>query len=88
MIQKYGPRGGYVDINHKRIDIRAEISTLAGYSAHADQASLLRFITGMRKWPKQVRLIHGEAQAKSALQDKIRHAFAQRQHPGEVIIPS
>ena len=88
LIQKYGPRGGYVDINHKRIDIRAEISTLAGYSAHADQASLLRFITGMRKWPKQVRLIHGEAQAKSALQDKIRHAFAQRQHPGEVIIPS
>ena len=88
LIQKYGPRGGYVDINHKRIDIRADISTLSGYSAHADQASLLRFITGMRKWPKHVRLIHGEVQAKSALQAKIRHAFAQRQHTGQVIIPS
>ena len=87
-IQKYGPRGGYVEINQQRLEIRAEISSLSGYSAHADQASLLRFITGMRKWPQQVRLIHGEAQAKSALQAKIRHAFAQRKHPGDVIIAS
>ncbi len=86
-IQKYGPSGGYVDINQRRIEIRAGISTLGGYSAHADQASLLRFITGMRKWPTQIRLIHGEAQAKAALQDKITQAFAEKKHAGQVIIP-
>lgn len=86
-IQQYGPRGGYVDINQQRIEIRAEISTLSGYSAHADQASLLRFITGMRKWPQEVRLIHGEAQAKAALQKKIKQAFMDRQHAGAVSIP-
>ncbi len=86
-IQKYGPRGGYVEINHQRIDIRAEITTLGGYSAHADQASLVRFVTGMRKWPQQVRLIHGETGAKAVLRDKIVQAYAQKQHRGEVVIP-
>ena len=86
-IQKYGPRGGYVQINNKRIDIRAEITTLGGYSAHADQASLVRFVSGMRKWPQQVRLIHGEAGAKAQLQDTIMALYAKPQHAGEVLIP-
>ena len=86
-IQKYGPRGGYVEIDRKRIDIRAEITTLGGYSAHADQASLVRFITGMRKWPQQVRLIHGDAGAKAALREKILAAYAEKEHWGEVVVP-
>lgn len=86
-IQKYGPRGGYVDINQQRINIGAEITTLGGYSAHADQGSLVRFVTGMRKWPQQVRLIHGETGAKEALQRKILDAYAEKEHKGEVVIP-
>lgn len=86
-IQKYGPRGGYVEINQQRINIRAEITTLGGYSAHADQASLVRFISGMRKWPQQVRLIHGETNAKNSLKDKIMAVYAEKQHAGEVVIP-
>jgi len=86
-IQKYGPRGGYVEIDRKRIDIRAEITTLGGYSAHADQASLVRFITGMRKWPQQVRLIHGETGAKAALREKILAAYKAKRHVGEVVVP-
>ncbi len=31
-IQKYGPRGGYVDLEGERIAIRAGIETLGGYS--------------------------------------------------------
>lgn len=86
-IQKYGPRGGYVEINQQRINIRAEVTTLGGYSAHADQTSLVRFISGMRKWPQQVRLIHGEVNAKNALKDKILAVYAEKQHAGEVVIP-
>lgn len=67
-IQKFGPHGGYVTIAGERVDIKAEIITLSGYSAHADQQGLLRFVTGMRKKPAAVRLVHGDDEAKLALQ--------------------
>ncbi|GHG67879.1 MBL fold hydrolase [Alishewanella longhuensis] len=66
-IQKYGPRGGYVQIAGERLDIKAEVLTLSGYSAHADQQGLLRFVTGMRKKPAEVRLVHGDEIAKQHL---------------------
>lgn len=72
-IQTYGPRGGYVHLAGSRIDIRARIHTLSGYSAHADQANLARFITGMRRLPREVRLVHGEAEARRALREHLAH---------------
>ena len=66
-IQQYGPGGGYVELDGERYDIRAGVHTLGGYSAHADQAGLLGFITGMRHWPQEVRLVHGDDEAKATL---------------------
>lgn len=66
-IQRYGPRGGYVEIDNQRYDIRAQIHTIRGYSAHADQAGLVRFVTGMRRVPEEVRLIHGDDGARAEL---------------------
>jgi metallo-beta-lactamase family protein len=77
IIQQYGPRGGYVDLDGERIDIRAGIETLGGYSAHADQRGLVNFVTRMRHWPSEIRLVHGEDSAKvqlaQALQASYRH---------------
>jgi len=82
-IQKYGPKGGYAYLDGKRIDIRAGIHTLGGYSAHADQNDLLNFIGRMRHKPEQVRLVHGDAGAKQALAAVIR-----QRHPGmDVVVP-
>ncbi len=82
-IQQYGPRGGWVELEGRRIDIRARVHTLGGFSAHADRRNLLDFIGRMRFPPRQVRLVHGEAAAKRALADEL-----QRRHPGmEVVIP-
>jgi Predicted metal-dependent RNase, consists of a metallo-beta-lactamase domain and an RNA-binding KH domain len=67
-IQTYGPRGGYVDIDDERIEIRAGVHSMSGYSAHADQEDLTRFVTRMRHLPGEVRLVHGE--------DEVRAAFA------------
>jgi metallo-beta-lactamase family protein len=67
-IQTYGPRGGYVELDGERIDIRAGVHSMSGYSAHADQADLTRFVTRMRHLPGEVRLVHGE--------DEVRAAFA------------
>ncbi|WP_230976859.1 MBL fold metallo-hydrolase RNA specificity domain-containing protein [Pseudothauera rhizosphaerae] len=72
--QRYGPRRGYVDLEGRRIDIRAGIHTIAGYSAHADQRNLVRFITHMRHWPAEVRLVHGEPAAHHALAAVISEA--------------
>ncbi len=82
-IQAYAPNGGYVMLDGQRIDIRAGIHTLGGYSAHADQKDLLNFIGRMRQKPRQVRLVHGDESAKVTLAKAI-----QAQHPGiEVIVP-
>ncbi|SKA24654.1 metallo-beta-lactamase family protein [Oceanospirillum multiglobuliferum] len=67
-IQTYGPRGGYVMLDGQRVDIRAGIYTLNGYSAHADQGNLLNFVKRMRYKPQHIRLVHGDVTAKRALQ--------------------
>jgi len=76
-IQKYGPSGGYVDLAGERINIRAGVETISGYSAHADQEDLIRFVKRMRVKPKLIRLVHGDQEAKQALQAALRQRFAE-----------
>lgn len=66
-IQRFGPRGGFVEIDGQRYAIRAQVHTIGGYSAHADQQGLLGFVTRMRSWPSQVRIVHGESSASANL---------------------
>ena len=75
IIQKYGPEHGYVKIDGKNYDIQAGVYTISGYSAHADQQNLLRFVKGMRKPPREIRLVHGEKEAKAALRKLLRDEF-------------
>lgn len=70
-IQKYGPRGGYVYLDEDKIDIKASVYTISGYSAHADQKDLVNFVKRMRVKPKEIRIVHGDDQAKLALKDKL-----------------
>jgi metallo-beta-lactamase family protein len=71
-IQTYGPRGGYVFLDNERIDIRAGIFTISGYSAHADQANLVNFVKRIYKKPNEVRVVHGDEEAKAALVKKLQ----------------
>ncbi len=66
-IQKHGPQGGYVELEKVRYEIKAGVETIGGYSAHADQQGLVDFVTGMEQWPTEIRLVHGEAQARKRL---------------------
>ena len=82
-IQTHGPRGGWVELDGQRFDIRAGVHTLGGFSAHADQSGLLNFIGRMHTKPKQVRLVHGDDEAKRTLA-----ALLRQRHPGvEVVVP-
>lgn len=83
-IQTYGPRGGYVELDGEHFEIGAQITTLGGYFAHADQAALLNFVSGMRHWPAEIRIVHGELSAKQALSQQYK---ARYQAKGELRIP-
>ncbi|GGK09315.1 MBL fold metallo-hydrolase [Pseudomonas matsuisoli] len=74
-IQHFGPKGGYVDLDGERFDIRAKVDSLGGYSAHADQQDLINFVTRMKTWPRQIRLVHGESRAKQALASRLRECY-------------
>jgi metallo-beta-lactamase family protein len=70
-IQKYGPKKGYVELDGQRYDIQASVHTLGGYSAHADQFDLLKFIRRIRHKPREIRVVHGDDDAKLALKNAI-----------------
>jgi metallo-beta-lactamase family protein len=69
-----GGDGVRVNLDGQLHEVRAKVTTLGGYSGHADQAGLLRFVTGMGRWPRQVWLVHGELRAKQALRGALLEA--------------
>lgn len=68
---RYIQDSDWVRLDGKRYDVRCETYQLSGYSAHADQSDLLRFVDGMEEAPKAIRLVHGEEQAKRVLTEKL-----------------
>lgn len=68
-ILSYGPQGGWVELDGERFDIRARVHQVGGYSAHAGQSDLIRFIEGIAKKPREIRVVHGD--------DSAKHAFKQ-----------
>jgi metallo-beta-lactamase family protein len=86
-IQKYGPVGGYVELDRQRYDICAGVETASGYSAHADQNGLLEFVTGMNEWPREIRLVHGDAQAKKVLGQILQRKYSLARRELNLMIP-
>lgn len=73
-IQRVG-RGGRVRLEGEDVAIRAEVGSISGYSAHADQQDLLRFVGGLAQGPAEVRVVHGDADAKRTLIHKLKAYF-------------
>jgi metallo-beta-lactamase family protein len=67
----YGPKGGWVQFDGNRYDIRARIHQVSGYSAHAGQSDLLRFIQGISQAPQEIRIVHGDEDAKQAFKKEL-----------------
>ena len=51
--------------------VRARVFTIGGLSAHADQSALLGWLSGFRKPPRQVWVVHGEPLAAHELKGEI-----------------
>jgi len=54
------------------VPVRAKIKVLDGFSAHADQGEILRWLGTFKKAPRTTYIVHGEPPAASALADVIR----------------
>ena len=65
-----GKKSGYVILDDQKYIIEAQVHTLSGYSAHAGQKDLLNFVKRMRKPPRDIRIVHGDDEAKKILQNK------------------
>ena len=58
----------------EKILVQAKIYNLEGFSGHADYEGLLDWVKGLKKAPQHIFLVHGETEAKEALEQKIREA--------------
>src|SRR5690606_18071933 len=56
----------YVSIHHEAIRVRAQVHTVGGLSAHADQDDLIRWVRHLQPAPP-VYLVHGERRAAEGL---------------------
>ncbi len=55
-----------VKIMGEEVGVRAKIHNLDGFSAHADQEDLLRWLTGFTQPPANVFVVHGEPEQAAA----------------------
>ncbi|PCM45244.1 MBL fold metallo-hydrolase RNA specificity domain-containing protein [Marinobacter sp. ANT_B65] len=81
-ILTYGPSGGWVELDGKRYDIRARVHQIGGYSAHAGQSDLIRFVEGIPEKPGEIRIVHGDESSKQAF----KRCLVERNYSG-VLIP-
>ena len=86
-IQSYGPKGGYVELEQERYTINAGVTSMAGYSAHADQQGLVAFVEGMPEWPSEIRLVHGDAHSKNVLCEVLYRKISLKEASSVVSIP-
>ena len=69
-ILTYGPRGGWVELDGGRYEIHARVHQVGGYSAHAGQSDLVRFVSGIESPPSEIRIVHGDMRAKESLKSQ------------------
>ena len=61
----------HVIIDDSRVSVNAAVYNISGYSAHAGQDDLVRWVQKFRKKPLKIVLNHGEADAKKKLKEKL-----------------
>ena len=61
-----------VRIHGESVRVEAEIHSIEGFSAHADQGELMDWVKAFPVPPKRIYLVHGERKAQDALARRIR----------------
>src|SRR5690606_13422156 len=64
-----------VKIHGEWHSVRASVTQLEGFSAHADADELMAWLAAIKRPPSQVWVTHGEPQAADALRLRIKETF-------------
>ncbi len=80
--QAFGTRGRNllegnteIKIRGKFYEVRCEVQSIDGLSAHADQKELLAWMSELNRAPEKVCIVHGEKDASSMLASKIQKTY-------------
>jgi metallo-beta-lactamase family protein len=80
--QAGGTRGAHIVAGEREVKIhgewypvRASVTQLEGFSAHADADELIAWMAAIKRPPSQVWIVHGEPQAADALRVRIKETF-------------
>lgn len=65
------------------VSVKARISTLGGFSAHADKDGLLEWLSGVKNNKLKVFVVHGEPESSAALAETIRTSLGITVHVPE-----
>lgn len=60
-----------IDLDGGNYPLRAEVHSISGYSAHADQRDLVNFVRGIPVPPRSIRIVHGEEGARKGLEEAL-----------------
>ena len=71
-------RASTVRIMGEEVPVRAEIVTLGGFSAHADQSALMEWSRHFGKAPSMTFLVHGEEKSSAALGERLEKQLGWR----------
>ena len=75
-----------VSVFGEPVRVRAEIASLQGFSAHADQSELVAWVTSLDPPPRRIFLVHGELEAAETVGELLRQRTGATVHipePGE-----
>jgi metallo-beta-lactamase family protein len=64
--------GGVVYLEGERVQLKARVQSLSGYSAHADQRGLMEWVQSMGRKPEKIKLVHGEPRPRSVFKQKLQ----------------
>lgn len=72
-----------VKLYGKFFPVKAKIENVEGLSAHTDQKGLIDWMSGLKKKPEHIFIVHGEPQSADALRVKIKDVYG-----WDCVIPS
>ncbi len=67
----------------EKVAVRARVESIGGFSAHADQAGLTRWLFAQERPPRRVFVVHGEVKSAYGLRDVIEQRW-----PGVAYVPA